>query len=141
MNIYSKIALMACGVAIASSAITVVAVDKLENKYSISPSSYSSEAPSSGGSFYTVAHGVTPPTDFTHAAESTINGVVSIKSFASPRGYNGYGSRQQQQTPFSDPLFDFFFGSPSGRGSRPQQQQPSEKAEQQIGPVSYTHLT
>lgn len=133
MNIYSKIALMACGVAIASSAITVVAVDKLENEYSISSSSsYSSEAPS-GGSFYTVAHGVTPPTDFTHAAESTINGVVSIKSFASPRGYNGYGNRQQQQTPFSDPLFDFFFGSPGGRGSRPQNQQPNEKAEQQIG--------
>lgn len=64
MNIYSKIALMACGVAIASSAITVVAVDKLENKYSIAASSYHADAPV-GGSFYTVAQGVTPPTDFT----------------------------------------------------------------------------
>lgn len=131
MNIYSKIALMACGVAIASSAITVVAVDKLENKYSIAASSYHADAPV-GGSFYTVAQGVTPPTDFTHAAESTINGVVSIKSYATPRGYNG-GYGNQQQSPFSDPLFDFFFGSPNGRGSRPQQQQPKEKAEQQMG--------
>lgn len=131
MNIYGKIALMACGVAMASSAITVVAVDKLENKYSVSGSSYQTEAPS-GGAFYAVSQGVTPPTDFTHAAESTINGVVSIKSYATPRGYNGYGN--QQQTPFSDPLFDFFFGSPGNRGSRPQQnQQPKEKAEQQMG--------
>ena len=31
------------------------------------------------------------PTDFTKAAESTINGVVSIKCYATPRGY-GYGN-------------------------------------------------
>lgn len=129
MNIYGKIALMACGVAMASSAITVVAVDKLGNNYSLAESSYRNEAPAEGA-FYTVANSVTPPTDFTHAAESTINGVVSIKAYAATRGYNSYG-RRQQQTPFSDPLFEFFFGNP---GATPrQQQQPNEKSEQQMG--------
>lgn len=56
--------------------------------------------------------------DFIRAAESTVNGVVSVKSYATPR--------QQQYSqggmdPFSDPLFEYFFGG------RPRQQQPRER--------------
>lgn len=58
------------------------------------------------------------PTDFTEAAESTINSVVSIKSFATPR----------QANMFNDPFFEFFFGP--GGGQRRQQQ---ESKPQQLG--------
>ncbi len=128
MNIYSKIALMACGVAVASSALTVVAVNHFDDS-KMSAVTVQSPVNNDGGAFYAVAHNVTPPTDFTHAAESTINGVVSIKSYASPRGYS---SSRGQASPFSDPFFDFFFGSPGGRQQQPRQQE-QEKSEQQLG--------
>jgi len=51
--------------------------------------------------------------DFVRAAESTVNGVVSVKSFASPRGRQS--GMQQGGDFFNDPLFEFFFGSPRGR--------------------------
>ena len=63
------------------------------------------------------------PTDFTKAAESTINGVVSIKSYATPRGY-GYNNDF-----FNDPFFEYFFGQP--RQQRRQQQ--PEQEQQQTG--------
>lgn len=53
-------------------------------------------------------------TDFTKAAEKTVNAVVCIKSF-STRQQNPYG--QGSYDPFG--MFDFFFGSP---GSTPRQQ-------------------
>lgn len=56
------------------------------------------------------------PVDFTNVAESTINGVVSIKSYATPS--YGYGSYD----PFSDPFFEYFFG-PQNRRKQQQQQQ------------------
>lgn len=62
--------------------------------------------------------------DFTHAAEQTVNGVVSVKSYASPR------QRQQQSIPFDDPIFEFFFGVPR---QYQQPQQPQEPKSQQIG--------
>ena len=65
------------------------------------------------------------PTDFTKAAESTINGVVSIKCYATPRSY-GYGSGGLD--PFSDPFFDYFFGN-----RRQQRRQPQEQEQQQTG--------
>ena len=63
------------------------------------------------------------PTDFTKAAESTINGVVSIKSYATPRSY-GYNNDF-----FNDPFFEYFFGQP--RQQRRQQQ--PEQEQQQTG--------
>ncbi len=54
--------------------------------------------------------------DFTDAAENTVNGVVSIKSFATPRGYSSGGFDNF----FSDPFFEYFFGSPRGNSQRPQ---------------------
>ncbi len=62
--------------------------------------------------------------DFTRAAESTVNGVVSVKSYATPQRRN---NRQQQY--YGDPFFDFFFGTP--RRQAPQQRE--EPKQQQIG--------
>ena len=56
-------------------------------------------------------------TDFTVAAEQTVNAVVCIKSYVSPRQQSNY------QNPFGgfDP-FEFFFG--------PQQRQPQQRRQQ-----------
>lgn len=81
---------------------------------------------------FTVGAGTSAPTDFTRAAESTINGVVSIKSYATPRGYN-YNSNRGDDF-FSDPFFDFFFGSPQQRQPQQRRRQPEqEKNERQLG--------
>ena len=56
------------------------------------------------------------PVDFTKGAESTINGVVSIKSFASAR----------QQDDLLD-FWDFFFGQGSSRRGQQQEQEPKAK--------------
>lgn len=67
--------------------------------------------------------------DFTKAAESTINGVVSIKSYATPR------AQQQQFSPFGfdDPFFEYFFGGGGNRRQQQQRQQQAEPKEQQLG--------
>lgn len=68
--------------------------------------------------------------DFTRTAEETVNGVVSVKSFASlrSRDYNSPGEY------YYDPFFDFFFGSPRGRNTpSPQQQQPSQQQQTGLG--------
>lgn len=68
--------------------------------------------------------------DFTRTAESTVNGVVSVKSYATPR------TLQQMQSGsdfFSNPFFDFFFGNPYGQQT-PRRQTPREEPKQrQIG--------
>ena len=66
--------------------------------------------------------------DFTDAAESTINGVVSIKSYASPRVQQYGGSASPFD--FSDPLLEYFFGGRPRQQSPRQQQSPRE---QQLG--------
>ena len=76
---------------------------------------------------FTVSKRTTTPTDFTYAAENTVNGVVSIKSFATPRSSYRAGSDA-----FSDPFFDFFFG-PNPYRRRQQQQQPEEQEQKQLG--------
>lgn len=124
MNIYGKVTLLAFCSAIAGSMATVVAVNTIGGA-DISSSSQAAVAPSAKGSIFTVGNSVTPPTDFTHAAESTINGVVSIKSYVTPRGYNMGGQQ------FNDPLFDFFFGTP--RRQMPRQQQPKSEQQQGLG--------
>ena len=70
--------------------------------------------------------GVISQDDFIRTAEQTVNGVVSVKSYGTPRsqqqqqGYDGYSS---------DPLLDFFFGRPQQRRQQPRQQ----PRQQQIG--------
>lgn len=64
-------------------------------------------------------------TDFTNAAEKTVNAVVCIKSFAS-RAQQGYG--QGGYDPFG--MFDFFFGNPGGgQRQQPRQHQKQKKSE------------
>lgn len=65
-------------------------------------------------------------TDFTVAAENTINCVVSIKTFATAR-------QQYQGNRYFDP-FEFFFGPGYGNNTpRRQQQQPKEEKLQPLG--------
>ncbi len=69
----------------------------------------------------TSAYAVTTPafeTDFTHAAEKTVNAVVCIKSYTT-RQQNPYG--QGGYDPFG--MFDFFFGTPQ----QPRQQAPQQQ--------------
>lgn len=61
--------------------------------------------------------------DFTKAAEATVNGVVSVKSFATVQNRFGMDA-------FSDPFFEYFFGTPS---SPRRQQQPSEPQQRGLG--------
>ena len=136
MNVTGKIALLACGVAVASSALTAVAIDSLRHDNDSIVEASASSPLFGKGRLYTASHSATPPTDFTHAAESTINGVVSIKSYATPKGY-GNGA-QRGGGSFGDPFFDFFFGSPDGGNSPRQQPMPRQrsgepKAEQERG--------
>lgn len=69
-------------------------------------------------------------TDFTKAAEQTVNAVVCIKSFT---------TRQQQQNPYGgggyDPfgMFDFFFGQPQQRQQPRQQPRNSEPVQSGLG--------
>lgn len=69
--------------------------------------------------------------DFIQAAEQTVNGVVSVKSFASPRQRysNGYNGDME-----GDPLFEFFFGRPrSQQQPRQQPRNQQQQPQQQIG--------
>ena len=68
--------------------------------------------------FIKTATGTSTDTDFTEAAKNTIDCVVSIKSFATPR--------QQSISPFSDPFFEFFFGPGSGSQRRQQESKPRQ---------------
>jgi Do/DeqQ family serine protease len=72
--------------------------------------------------------------DFTSAAESTVNGVVSVKSYATPRSqYSNYSSNVPDDF-FSDPFFEFFFGPQNRQKQQPQQQeQPKEQEPKQMG--------
>jgi Do/DeqQ family serine protease len=128
MKIYSKIALMTCGVAVMSSAITALAINSIQNNNGIGSASLHADEYTESGKLYTVSNAATPPTDFTHAAESTINGVVSIKSYATARNYGNSGNGY-----YSDPLYEFFFGTPQRRQQQPRQQQQQQQQEQPKG--------
>ncbi|MCC8037859.1 MAG: Do family serine endopeptidase [Bacteroidales bacterium] len=83
-----------------------------------------------GLSFVVTACASGVPTDFTKAAESTVNGVVSIKSYVTTR------SSQQQgyyTDPFSDPFFDFFFGPQQRRQPTPRQQEKPQQRQTGLG--------
>lgn len=74
--------------------------------------------PETGQFIRTAAHPAAFETDFTVAAEKTVNEVVCIKSYATPRQnqYNGGG-----YDPFG--MFDFFFGPQERQQQRRQQPQ------------------
>lgn len=135
MKFPSKIILLAAGTAVLSSALTAgVMKEALTSR-----DDFSSMATDAGydakatGRLYTV--GMSPAaatTDFTQAAESSINGVVSIKSFATPRnasrGYSNGGGEF-----FEDPFLEYFFGVPGRNRRQPQQEQPQEQQQMGLG--------
>lgn len=118
MNINTKISLFAFGAAVLGSATTLFALrTSPESGLNTDQQIIAKNTTGGNGKFITVAEHSAVETDFTKAAESTINGVVSIKSYAVPKGYSSSGN------PFSDPFFEFFFGQPRQQQRQPQQQQ------------------
>ena len=60
-------------------------------------------------------------TDFTVAAEKTVNAVVCIKSYTTQTRNNPYANQGGGYDPFG--MFDFFFGQPQPQQRQPRQQQ------------------
>ena len=118
MNKYKKFTLLMAAMAIsASAAFATTDGDIIEDSFIVSDNAQTVATPVA-----TNRYGL----DFTKAAESTINSVVSIKSFATPRQQQYYGGD-------FDP-FEFFFGPGFGGGGqqrKQQQQQPQKKSEPQ----------
>ena len=100
--------------------ILVIATGALVASAAAAACSDSTKASATDG-FLTVGQRQATNTDFTRAAESSINGVVSIKSFATPRQQRAYSNRGDDF--FNDPFFEFFFGNPYGNRQQPRQQQ------------------
>ncbi len=65
--------------------------------------------------------------DFIRTAEETVNGVVSVKSFATPQSgrQGGYGAYS------GDPFLEYFFGQPQRR--QPQQEQQPRQQQRGLG--------
>ena len=108
--------------------ILVIATGALVASAAAAACSDSTKASATDG-FLTVGQRQATNTDFTRAAESSINGVVSIKSFATPRQQRGYSNRGDDF--FNDPFFEFFFGNPYGNRQQPRQQQQEKKSEEE----------
>lgn len=132
MNINGKITLLALGVAVVSSVATVASIRAFDTDGGrILTADTRLDAEGADGFLTPVAHRPPVNTDFTAAAESTVGGVVSVKSFITPRGYSGNSYNRQQG--FIDP-FEFFFGSPSPRVQPDQRRnQESEPEQRQSG--------
>lgn len=118
MKNYIRMSLMTCGVAVISSVVTVTALASA-GKHNVVQTG-GDQCERGAGKLYTVSSAVTPPTDFTHASENTINGVVSIKSYATSRGNSGMDG-------YNNPLYEFFFGVPGQRVPRQHQSTPQER--------------
>ena len=118
MNKYKKLSLVMATMAItASSAFATPDGGTMQDSFVLPANAQATMTPTA-----TNRYGL----DFTKAAESTINSVVSIKSFATPRQSQFYGGD------FVDP-FEFFFGPGFGGGQqrKQQQQQQQKKSEPQ----------
>ena len=130
MKLSGKVILLAASTAIVSSAITAGAVGGAllsannGNSGPVTDEVVDGFSQGQQGAYYTASMSPAAATaDFTKAAESTINGVVSIKSFVTPRGYSGMGGGGF----FDDPFLEYFFGAPQRRQQQQPQQQPKEQ--------------
>jgi len=125
MNTKIKLGLMLVAASILGSAATVMATGQL-NKSGVVQDTYlltkEKGKPSSNGFVNTSTRTVDLSRDFTDVAESTINCVVSIKSYATPQS--------MYQGEYFDP-FEFFFGPNYGGSQRKRQQQQQQKSEPQ----------
>ena len=135
MTSTKKLSLMLIAASVLGSATTLLAtsgVEKVRDIYIQSNADTSAQV-KDDGIVKTSTRTVSAPSryagalDFTKAAETSINSVVSIKSFATPRQQQFYGGD-------FDP-FEFFFGPGfGGQGNsqrRQQQQQQQQKQEPQ----------
>jgi len=134
MKLYGKITLMACGVAVLTSAATVAAMRMTMSDQEIQDVDLASPRTGAGSGFVNVVSRPITNTDFTTAAESTINGVVSIKSFAAVRSRYSQRSYSGGDDFFFDP-FDFFFGNPGQRRQQPRRQANKPDAEENQQPL------
>ncbi len=128
MNRKSKLAIMLIGASMIGSATTLMATTALKSAGvdvdTFIPAKNETVNTTSDGFVTTSTRATAPGTDFTVAAEHTINSVVSIKSFETPR------QRQQYYDDF-DP-FEFFFGPGFGNGGT--QRRRSQQQQQQSDP-------
>lgn len=115
MKNYGKFIVLVFSAAIIGSAATIMATSALQSDSAIGDSQYNTHASSD---FIRTSQVVGSNPDFTQAAESTVNAVVSIKSFVTPRQQQGYGN-------YMDP-FEFFFGPGFGGGNSSPRQQPQQ---------------
>ncbi len=120
-----KLAAMLVAASVLGSATTMMATSELEKKGIITDTYVVNKEGQTdkNGFVKTTARGADLSRDFTDVAESTINCVVSIKSYATPR-------QNMYQGDFFDP-FEFFFGPGFGGQQRPRQQQSPKKSEPQ----------
>ena len=129
MNKKSKLALMLIGASIIGSATTLMTTTALKGAGvdvdKFIPSKEQTATIDPNGFVTTSTRTAALGNDFTVVAENTINSVVSIKSFETPR-------RQQMYGGDFDP-FEFFFGPGFGNGGsqRRQQQQQQQKSDPQ----------
>ena len=110
MNKNLKLAIMLVGASILCSTVTMMATSELQKKGVITDTYVlNKESTATDDGFVkTASRPVDFSRDFTDVAESTINCVVSIKSYATPQ-------QNMYQGDFFDP-FEFFFGY--GKGYR-----------------------
>ena len=120
--------LLALGVAIVASAATVATIKAFDHTGGITISDTRVGTNNQDGFLSKVVSRPPANTDFTQAAESTVEGVVSVKSFTTPRSNGYYG----QNNGYIDP-FEFFFGMPQQRQQPRQRQQQQNSEPQQTG--------
>ena len=128
MNLYAKTALLACGVAVASSAITMLAVNSIDSTDSVAQSVtalFNEDGTShSGGAFYTVANTVTPTYRLHTCGRIHYQWSGIDKMLQQPPAIFAGGGGQ-----YIDP-FEFFFGSPFGQ--QPRRQQPQQQGNEKM---------
>lgn len=121
MNKNGKLAIMFLCASIAGSASTLMATAAFKSAGVDVDTFIPSGSSDDNGIVKTSSRGVETSTDFTAVAEKTVNSVVSILSYETPRQQQMYGGGDW------DP-FEFFFGPGFGQQRRqPQQQQGNSK--------------
>ena len=112
-------------VAVTAAAVMIPAAGMVYNNAVTNTNHTQAEEPE----FITISRAPSFETDFTKAAESTVNSVVCIKSFVDRSQQYG-GNQGGYMDPFG--MFDFFFG-PQQRQPQPQQRQQKKSEPVQSG--------
>lgn len=123
MNQTLKTSIIAAAVAAMASVATIFATARLGS--SSSDNSSFLTYPNRGNLTNVSMSAPGEPTNFVEAAESTVNGVVSIKSFVSSK-------IQSAPQGYADPFLEFFFGPQFRQQPRQQQRQKEKEQEEQF---------